>query len=218
MPLSSQALDALTAFRSEVGAIHKGATANAGSYSYNYVEINALLDAIEEPLKSHGFTITQVLNAIDGKPSLATVLWHEDKDGNTSSLGGEVTLVHAPNDPQAFGASLTYHRRYAIITILGLRTEDNDAAPKVRPAPSTQQPSAPSRSSAPSSGGKKPPNFQGMLYFRAKEAGFDSDKLAQEKFGVDSSKKLTDDQAKELLDWLKNGAVDAAEAIIQEQF
>ena len=231
MALSLAALEALTRFRADLGAVQKNSTAKAGSFSYDYVEINALLEAIEPLLAQHNFTITQVLGSVDGKPALCTTLWH-DADGEVSFDGDSVPLVFAPNDPQQFGAAVTYFRRYAIITILGLRTEDNDAAPKATtsgPAPSarTQSSSAGStsgnsRSQAPASsqqrGGKNPPNFQGMLYYRAKEAGFDSNELAARFFNINSSKSLTDDQAKHILDWLKNGAVDEAAAVVQQGF
>ena len=226
MALSLAALEALTRFRADLGAVHKNSTAKAGSFSYDYVEINALLEAVEPLLAQHNFTITQVLGSVDGKPALCTTLWH-DADGEVSFDGDSVPLVFAPNDPQQFGAAVTYFRRYAIITILGLRTEDNDAAPKAppsRPAPTAAaQPTggaataSPARTST-SGGSKKPPNFQGMLYYRAKEAGFDSNELASRFFNINSSKSLTDDQAKHILDWLKNGAVDEAAAVVEQGF
>ena len=49
-------------------------------------------------------------------------------------------------------------------------------------------------------GDGKKPAWWGMIYHRAKEHGLNSDALAQEKFGVASSKQLTVEQIRTLLD------------------
>lgn len=54
-----------------------------------------------------------------------------------------------------------------------------------------------------SSTGTKPKGkINGALFFKCKEAGINSDKLAEEKFGVKSSKELTYEQCRELFDYL----------------
>ena len=62
--------------------------------------------------------------------SVETVLHH--KSGQDMSLG---TLYVPANkkDPQGFGSALTYARRYALFTLVGIAGEDDLDAPDLAP-------------------------------------------------------------------------------------
>ena len=78
---------------------------------------------------------------------------------------------------------------------------------------------APSRQGAGSApGGKKQGNINGALFYKARDAGFNSDELAMRFFQEPSSKNLTREQCKRILDWIDGGAVEEAAAVIQQGF
>ena len=118
--------DVLTTVRKEIGNIPKrGRNPHFGNTYATYEDIRAAVDPV---LEKHGIKVIQALTSVEGKPALYTSV--EGDDG--LSFGGMVPL---PGDTaQAIGASITYMRRYALVTILGLITEDDDDGNSAQPA------------------------------------------------------------------------------------
>ena len=92
-------------------------TKQGGEYKFKYAPLEAILTAVRKPLSDNGLAITQLLD--DGE--LVTMLMH--KDG--ARLAGRVTLP-AVDGLQALGSAITYLRRYSIVAILGIATEEDD--------------------------------------------------------------------------------------------
>jgi hypothetical protein len=84
-----------------------------------------------------------------------------------------------------------------IADALSARTAGVDTPPRT-PSNQVRQESTPPRKF----GDGKSPNWWGMLYHRAKNAGYDCNAMAQETFNISDSKKLTVAQVKTLLDSL----------------
>jgi hypothetical protein len=82
-----------------------------------------VIESIREPLAACGLCYMQVLDEVDGKPALHTILAHE-AGGHVS---GKLPFSGDLSDPQKFGGITTYYRRYALLGILGLATDDDDA-------------------------------------------------------------------------------------------
>lgn len=130
---------ALANFQRNMHNVHKGETAKVqsakGSFSYTYADIAAVIDAVKEPLAENGLCYLQVVTNIDGAPALKTILAHQDG----ASIEGTVPLrFDNISDPQKFGGVLTYVRRYALLGILGLATDDDDAQSVGSPQPARQ--------------------------------------------------------------------------------
>lgn len=90
-----------------------------------YVTLEGCIEAITEPLANHGFFLSQhVTNMVELKPSVVTILRHEDND--SWELRSEVPLVLSKQDMQGLGSAITYARRYGIMSLLSLPAEDDD--------------------------------------------------------------------------------------------
>jgi hypothetical protein len=88
-----------------------------------YADLESVIDAIKAPLNDNGIVFIQLPSpSDDGKLHLTTRLMHE------SGQWMEDTAV-APlpkQDPQGFGSTLTYLRRYSLSAVTGLYQADDD--------------------------------------------------------------------------------------------
>jgi len=114
---------ALVAFQRSMENVTKDKTANTGKFGYRYADIAGVIEAVKEPLAAQGLCYLQVLDQIDGKPALRTILAHE----SGASIEGILPFQGDLTNPQTFGGVVTYYRRYALLGILGLATDDDDA-------------------------------------------------------------------------------------------
>lgn len=123
-------LTALCAARLEFPAIERNRVgfAKRGGQEYGYADLNAIIDATAPVLAAHGLTIMQFLE--DGpEPAQATVksiLFHLSGQWIASHL-----TVMRPNDPQEFGITTTYAKRYMQQAMLNLSTEGEDQDGKI---------------------------------------------------------------------------------------
>ena len=122
--------DVLTTVRKEIGNIpRRGRNPHFGNTYATYEDIRAAVDPV---LEKHGVYVRQALSDVDGKAALHTSVWN----GEEQIVTGTVPL---PGDTaQAIGASITYMRRYALVTALGLLTEDDDDGNSARPVQAQQ--------------------------------------------------------------------------------
>lgn len=125
MEKSKSIWQALSDFQAECPAINKGAK----GYGYKYADLPSIHQVIDPLLRKHGLVLMQpLLNR-----SIMTKLVH------ISSGEYEVSSIEIPdgvmlkgmNQFQSDGSAITYYRRYALSSILGIVTdEDTDAAGK----------------------------------------------------------------------------------------
>lgn len=99
---------------------------NAKGYGYTYTD----LAQIHNELEAQGITYYQYIENIDGVDYIMTVI---NKNGLDQSPRRGCRIVEAKlsgkdNPVQAYGASLTYSRRYSLLLALGWATTDDDAA------------------------------------------------------------------------------------------
>ena len=111
----------LLKIQGEIGTVSKGAV--NPFYSSKYVEINSLLSAINPILQKHGVLLTQPLTTVDGKPAIQTMLI----DSESGEFIEGTAIITEMKDAQKQGSSVTYHRRYGVLSILGLGAVDDDA-------------------------------------------------------------------------------------------
>lgn len=113
----------LAAFQQEVPAIHK----NTKGYGYTYSNLTEIFAVINPLLKKHGLGFTQL---IDGQ-SIKTILFHAESGETIESITDipQGVTLKGMNDFQVLGSAITYIRRYALSSALGLVTDkDADAA------------------------------------------------------------------------------------------
>jgi hypothetical protein len=114
---------ALANFQQEVPVIHKATQ----GYGYSYSDLPKIFSVINPLLKKHGLGFTQLINGTD----LVTVLFHCES-GESIESKTEIpqnVQLKGMNDFQVLGSAITYLRRYALSSILGLVTDkDTDAS------------------------------------------------------------------------------------------
>lgn len=112
----------LAEFQQEVPTIHKATQ----GYGYTYADLPKIFEVINPLLKKHGLGFTQLIHGTD----LITIIFHVES-GETleskTSVPQNVSLK-GMNDFQVLGSAITYLRRYALSSALGLVTDkDTDA-------------------------------------------------------------------------------------------
>ena len=114
---------ALADFQQEIPVILK----ETSGYGYKYADLPAIFETINPTLKKHGLGFYQAVN--DAK--IKTVVFHiesgEQIESDTTIPQG--VSLKGMNDFQVLGSAITYIRRYALSSLLGLVTDkDTDAS------------------------------------------------------------------------------------------
>jgi uncharacterized protein (DUF3820 family) len=119
---------ALHAFQKDAPPIHLDAT--NPHFNSKFASLAGVVSAIRPALNKHGLVYTQFPTNIDGQPALETMLIHAESGQDIAAV---TPLVLAKNDPQGYGSALTYARRYALLSILGLVGDEDDDANSATP-------------------------------------------------------------------------------------
>lgn len=102
-------------------------------FKNKYADLNDVLEAVVPALNNNGIVVLQPLVNIDGKNFVKTVLMHES--GETFESIAEIFCAKQ-NDAQSYGSGISYARRYALSSICGIGSEDDDAQKAiVKPQP-----------------------------------------------------------------------------------
>lgn len=115
-------------------------------YNYKYATLDQIIDIIRPVMSSNGLCYIQnPIPSVDGYVSVETTIGHESGESISSILTMPIVENGRNNNAQNFGGTLTYIRRYALSSALGICSEDdNDAAgqnPKtVAPKPQPKKP------------------------------------------------------------------------------
>ena len=117
----------LAGFQQECKVIHKATKA----HQYSYADLPTILEVINPLLAKHGLGFTQLLQG----NSIQTILFHIETGETIESLT-EIPTDEASrmNIFQSAGSGISYFRRYAISSMLGIVTDvDTDAAKQPLP-------------------------------------------------------------------------------------
>ena len=113
----------LAAFQQEVQVIHK----ETKGYGYSYADLPTIFDKINPLLAKHNLGFTQPIMG----NCVKTIVFHTETGETIESLTEipQGVQLKGMNDFQVLGSAITYIRRYALSSILGLVTDkDTDAA------------------------------------------------------------------------------------------
>jgi hypothetical protein len=112
----------LAEFQQEVPTIHKATQ----GYGYTYADLPKIFEVINPLLKKYGLGFTQLINGTD----LITIVFHVET-GETIESKTQIpqnVALKGMNDFQVLGSAITYLRRYALSSILGIVSDkDTDA-------------------------------------------------------------------------------------------
>lgn len=112
---------ALVAAQAEMGDVAKDA--KNPFFKSNYATLNAVREASMPFLSKHKLSIIQPLVTKDNKQYVETVILHESGE----YIMGEMEVTAKPNaNAQEIGSSVSYSRRYSLMSILNLAASDDD--------------------------------------------------------------------------------------------
>tara|TARA_R110000744_G_scaffold146669_2_gene259522 strand:- start:2212 stop:2763 length:552 start_codon:yes stop_codon:yes gene_type:complete len=112
---------ALNKFQAECSGAKK--SANNPFFKSKYANLEEVITCAKEPLMTNGLSVSQFPTASEGKCGVETILMHTSGEWISSVL----LLACTKQDPQAYGSAITYARRYAYQSVLGIPSEDDDA-------------------------------------------------------------------------------------------
>jgi len=120
MTALDQLAAALVAAQGEFAAIPK--TADNPFFKSKYADLATVVMHTQPILAKHGLAVAQFPTTLDGEPALTTHLLHS----SGQSLSDTMKLFAAKHDPQGQGAAITYARRFAYMSVLGLVADVDD--------------------------------------------------------------------------------------------
>jgi hypothetical protein len=138
----STVIQGLALAREEFPPIHK----NREAYQYKYADLQAVLEAVTPALRKQGLELVQTVQLGYISTELHSVVDPEAKPILSR------TAIPEDATSQALGSAITYARRYAIVCMLGLVTEEDDDGASNTPgakAPRTRQEKAKAEPEAP---------------------------------------------------------------------
>lgn len=148
----NEIVTALSKFQGVVPTIEKNKKVNFqtrnGKLSYNYADIADVMKAIRKPLSDNGLFVSHSIQITREGRDIVTTVFHESGQWLKSSMTLENT-----SDEKSLGGKITYYRRYALGSLLGLVTDDDvdcdmqGAQTNTTPAPQTPPPPKPKSNS-----------------------------------------------------------------------
>jgi hypothetical protein len=113
---------ALAQARAEFPRIEKNAV--NPFFESRFADYNSIRDAVDPILEKYNLLIVQFPDtSVNGDPALTSILVHVESNEHISATA---VLSLAKKDPQAQGSAITYMKRYAYNSILGLRNVEED--------------------------------------------------------------------------------------------
>lgn len=92
-------------------------------FKSRYADLGAVIKAFKAAFANHGLSYTQAPVMEDNKVGVVTRIMHKSGEWMEASL----LLPMVKMDPQAAGSAITYARRYALQSMVGLPAADDDA-------------------------------------------------------------------------------------------
>lgn len=92
-------------------------------YSFRYADLEGILSATRKPLTDNGLSLVQMVNSSQSYTAIVTRLMHEKGGVLESEVWIEPTTKYT--DPKTFGGLISYMRRYAVSSMLGVAADDD---------------------------------------------------------------------------------------------
>lgn len=122
-PSIQELAKALSAFQNELDTLPldrevKVTTTKGGEYRFKYATYAAIVEYVRPILARNKLCYSQLVEH-DG--SVTTILMHESGEYISSTLH-----IQGEKTPQGIGSAITYAKRYALSSILGIVADDDD--------------------------------------------------------------------------------------------
>lgn len=90
-----------------------------------YADLGAIIAASKPVLAKHGLAVSQLSTSDDDRIGVETVLMHQSGEFIASSLSMEIADEKGKSSAQVAGSIITYLRRYALASILGMYADED---------------------------------------------------------------------------------------------
>lgn len=127
----SESIAALAAALSKAQGEIAGASKDKTNphFKAKYADLASVWDACRSALSKNGLAVMQPASANGPSVTVTTILAHTSGEW----IEGELTMTALQNTPQGIGSCLTYARRYALASMVGVAPEDDDANEASKP-------------------------------------------------------------------------------------
>lgn len=123
MIISAEIAELATALAKAQGAMESASKSNINPhFKSKYADLASVREAMREPFAANGLSVVQGLRTVNGGIEVETILFHASGQSIRETL-----MVPTPRfDAQGLGSAATYGRRYGLMAIAGLASEDDD--------------------------------------------------------------------------------------------
>lgn len=115
-------IQAIAEFQKSAPIILKSAT--NPFFKSKYADLPAVWHTIKDLMSANGLAVVNLNVIIEGVEYLETRIYHTSGE----YLSSVSRLAPVKSDPQSVGSAITYMRRYALMSLLGLVADDDDDA------------------------------------------------------------------------------------------
>jgi ERF superfamily len=124
MSIFSEQINEISKALSKVqGALkHASKDSNNPFFKSKYADLAEVWNTCRSLLAENNLAITQLLEVIEGKPALITILSHESGQWMKSTA---MLPISKPGS-QEIGSCITYFRRYSLAALVGVYQDDDD--------------------------------------------------------------------------------------------
>lgn len=137
-PCYSKLFEALAKAQGEIQGA--GKDSKNPFFNSSYADLASVWDACREPLSKNGLSVIQhpSTGMLEGKLWVTVETWLCHSSGE--SIESSLTMWPAKSDPQAIGSTISYARRYALASIVGIYQVDDDAESAMPKGPKKEGP------------------------------------------------------------------------------
>ncbi|HPZ75274.1 MAG TPA: ERF family protein [Candidatus Pacearchaeota archaeon] len=120
--------EALSNFQGEVPTITKKSEVNMGygKPHYNYASLGDIITEIQKPLQKCGLSYHWRVNNDDSFIEVTCILAHKSGYELSTSISAAKDATPGKSNVQAIASTITYLKRYTLISLLGIGTADPD--------------------------------------------------------------------------------------------
>lgn len=127
---------ALVSFQGNVQTLKKSNVVRGKKYSYKYISLDEIIEAVRRPLAEQGLAFFQSVVSEGDRIGVRTLLMHSSGE----FIESDVLFLPGMNaNAQDAGGAITYAKRYALTAALGLAADDDDDAQQVTQQQREQQ-------------------------------------------------------------------------------
>lgn len=126
----SEKIDEIATALSKAQGQLESAKKGTEGYGYNYSDLASVISTAKPVLSSNGLAIVQLTGNSGDKMQITTILTHSSGQYFKSVFAMSLVDMKGVNIAQKAGATLSYMRRYAYQSIIGMSSEDSDASSK----------------------------------------------------------------------------------------